>query len=62
MMGTNYYCAGERCRKTTRHVCVRMDERVYFYCVDCGRRLELRCAEEDVCGEAAAASGRRAAG
>lgn len=42
MSGHNYYCAGEHCRKTTSHFCVRMDERTYYYCVDCGRRLEVR--------------------
>ncbi len=39
---SNYYCAGSRCRKTTRRVCVRMSNRTYLYCVDCGRRLEMR--------------------
>lgn len=42
MTGNNYYCAGEQCRKTTRRLCVRMRKRTYFYCVNCGRRLELR--------------------
>ncbi|MGH2670222.1 MAG: hypothetical protein ACRDH5_14090 [bacterium] len=41
MTGTNFYCAGDQCRKTTHHVCVRMNEQTYFYCVTCGRRLEL---------------------
>lgn len=38
----NYYCAGEQCRRTTRRLCVRMGDRTYYYCVSCGRRLELR--------------------
>lgn len=42
MTGNNYYCAGDQCRKTTRRLCVRMRKRTYFYCVNCGRRLELR--------------------
>lgn len=42
MTGTNYYCTGDSCRKTTPHVCVRMDKRTFFYCVHCGHRLELR--------------------
>ena len=42
MMGNNYYCAGDQCRRTTRRLCVRMRKRTYFYCVNCGRRLELR--------------------
>ena len=41
-MTCNYYCAGENCRKTTRRLTVRMMDRTYFYCVNCGRRLELR--------------------
>jgi len=39
---TNYYCAGENCRRTTQRLTVRMQDRTYFYCVKCGRRLELR--------------------
>ena len=42
MTGNNYYCAGDQCRKTTRRLCVRMRNRTYYYCVNCGRRLELR--------------------
>lgn len=42
MACTNYYCAGQRCRQTTNHLRVRMHDRTYFYCVKCGRRLELR--------------------
>ncbi len=42
MTGNNYYCAGEQCRRTTRRLCVRMRKRTYYYCVNCGRRLELR--------------------
>jgi len=41
-MTSNYYCAGEHCRKTTRRLTVRMEKRTYYYCVNCGRRLELR--------------------
>ena len=36
----NYYCAD--CRQTTRRLTVRMNNRTYFYCVHCGRRLERR--------------------
>jgi len=42
MTGTNFYCAGEGCRRTTRRLTVRMQNRTYYYCVNCGRRLELR--------------------
>ena len=42
MTDTNYYCAGSHCRKTTRRVRVRMSNQTYFYCVECGRRLETR--------------------
>jgi len=42
MTGTNYYCAGDRCRKTTRHLYVRLESLAYLYCVDCGRRLDVR--------------------
>lgn len=42
MHGTNYYCAGQACHRTTQHVIVRMHERTYYYCVQCGRRLEER--------------------
>jgi hypothetical protein len=45
MTGTSYYCAGDGCRRTTRRLTVRMQKRTYFYCVDCGRRLELRDEE-----------------
>jgi len=45
-MGNNYYCAGDQCRKTTRRLCVRMRKRTYYYCVNCGRRLELRADHE----------------
>lgn len=38
----NYYCDSPQCRRTTRRLCVRMNGRTYYYCVDCGRRLELR--------------------
>ena len=40
MTGTNYYCAGSHCRRTTRRVRVRMANQTYYYCVECGRRLE----------------------
>jgi len=39
-MTSNYYCASHLCRRTTRHVCVRMAKQTYYYCVECGRRLE----------------------
>jgi len=42
MPGTNYYCAGQSCRRTTRHLYVRLENQGYLYCVDCGRRLEVR--------------------
>ena len=42
MSCTNYYCAGDHCRRTTQRLCVRMMNRTYYYCVVCGRRLELR--------------------
>ena len=42
MTCTSYYCAGDHCRRTTNHLCVRMQQRTYYYCVQCGRRLELR--------------------
>ncbi len=42
MQSINHYCSGHLCRKTTRHVRVRMESRTYFYCVHCGRRLESR--------------------
>jgi hypothetical protein len=42
MSDTNYYCAGTRCRRTTRRVRVRMGQNTYYYCVECGRRLEVR--------------------
>ena len=42
MTCNNYYCAGDHCRKTTERVRVRMRNRTYFYCVVCGRRLEMR--------------------
>ena len=42
MQGSNHYCSGHMCRKTTRHVRVRMESRTYYYCVQCGRRLETR--------------------
>jgi len=45
MTGTNYYCAGERCRKTTRHLYVRLENQAYLYCVECGRRLDVRPEE-----------------
>jgi len=44
---TSYYCAGEPCRKTTPRVTVRMRNRTYYYCVKCGRRLELRGEYEE---------------
>ncbi len=40
MTDTNYYCAGSHCRRTTRRVRVRMANQTYYYCVECGRRLE----------------------
>ena len=46
MQGINHYCSGHLCRKTTRHVRVRMESRTYFYCVHCGRRLESRADHE----------------
>lgn len=42
MTATNYYCSGEQCRRTTRRMTVQLQRRTYFYCVKCGRRLELR--------------------
>ncbi len=42
MTGHNFYCSGSQCRRTTKHVCVRMQRNTYFYCVACGRRLESR--------------------
>lgn len=48
MQGSNHYCAGHLCRKTTRHVRVRMESRTYYYCVHCGRRLETRAEYERV--------------
>lgn len=36
------YCAGPNCRRTTKRLRVRIRGRVYLYCVECGRRLELR--------------------
>ena len=47
MADNNYYCAGSQCRKTTQRVCVRMEKRTYYYCVDCGRRLETRGEVEE---------------
>ena len=40
MQVANYYCA--ECRQTTQRVTVRMMNRTYYYCVKCGRRLEVR--------------------
>ena len=40
MSDTNDYCAGSHCRRTTRRVRVRMANQTYYYCVECGRRLE----------------------
>ena len=42
MTATNYYCAGSQCRRTTQRVRVRMASQTYYYCVECGRRLESR--------------------
>ncbi len=42
MQGANYYCAADQCRQTTQRVTVRMMNRTYYYCVRCGRRLEVR--------------------
>ena len=42
MTTTNYYCAGEQCRKSTTRLMVRLQRRTYLYCVRCGRRLEMR--------------------
>ncbi len=42
MSCNSYYCSSQHCRRTTRHLCVKMRERTFFYCVTCGRRLELR--------------------
>ncbi|MHC4931986.1 MAG: hypothetical protein ACYTGV_07345 [Planctomycetota bacterium] len=42
MTGHNYYCAGDHCRRTTERVRVHMKGKTYFYCVDCGKRLEER--------------------
>ena len=39
---SNYYCANSGCRRTTVHLCVKMEQRKYLYCVECGRRLEVR--------------------
>jgi len=46
MSCTNYYCAGDRCRRTTQHLVVRMESRTFLYCVKCGRRLEQRVQSE----------------
>lgn len=47
MSCSSYYCAGDHCRRTTSRVRVRMRKRTYFYCVECGRRLELRARNRD---------------
>ena len=47
MTGTNYYCSGDRCRRTTHRLRVRMSNRTYYYCVECGRRLETRTEYEE---------------
>jgi len=47
MQSTHHYCSGHLCRGTTRHVRVRMESRTYFYCVQCGRRLETRVEFEN---------------
>jgi len=49
MTGANYYCAGDHCRRTTSHLRVRMDRETYLYCVECGRRLEVRRSLEEGC-------------
>ena len=46
MSCTNYYCAGDRCRRTTQHLVVRIEGRIFLYCVKCGRRLEQRVQRE----------------
>ena len=46
MRCTNYYCAGDHCRRTTQRVRVRIDDRTYLYCVHCGRRLEMRALRD----------------
>ncbi len=51
MHGSNYYCAGQACHRTTQHVIVRMHERTYYYCVQCGRRLEERAEYEKTLGD-----------
>lgn len=45
-MVISYYCAGQGCRRTTNRVTVRMQNRTYYYCVQCGRRLETRLERE----------------
>ena len=47
MQSIHHYCSGHLCRATTRHVRVRMESRTYFYCVQCGRRLETRAEFEN---------------
>jgi len=51
MHGSNYYCAGQACHRTTHHVIVRMHDRTYYYCVQCGRRLEERTEYEKTLGD-----------
>ena len=41
MTRTNYYCASSHCRRTTVHLCVKMEAHKYLYCVECGRRLDV---------------------
>ena len=41
MTRTNYYCASLHCRRTTVHLCVKMEAHKYLYCVECGRRLDV---------------------
>jgi len=52
MSCNSYYCAGDHCRRTTNRMRVRMRKRTYFYCVECGRRLELRVRHRNRFGPA----------
>jgi hypothetical protein len=45
-MANNYYCASSQCRRTTQRLRVEMAQKTYYYCVECGRRLERKEAHE----------------
>ena len=60
-MTSNYYCASHLCRRTTRHVCVRMAKQTYYYCVECGRRLEKISEEIGEVSEAGSLDQRKTA-